>query len=488
LINVQLIDARSDNHIWAQSYQRTLDNIFGVEGEVAEKVADALKAKLTSAETGRLASLPTQNQAAMDLYLRGEFESNRAALNHDTAAAKRALSLYRLAVDRDPGFALAWARASIVESNVAWYGGGGQEVKLLQRQARADADKALQLAPTLAEAHLALGYCDYYGRADYVAALKAFGEALALKPNDAEAFAARGFVERSQLRFDDAIASLREAFALDPRRPGLAYRLGTTNMMLGRYPEARDWLRRALAINPDNSAAKASNALTVLFTTGDLPRALEAAQGDVPILKLQRVTLLGYQRRYREALALLDSIPDTPDNFFVASRPLLRARLHGWLGQTDKLQPLYEQALTTATGAIDQLRGLGIAEGWRQVGEADLGLGRQGKALDAIAKSLAAIEQSPDRLTRPIMLESDAAAYAAARRADLAVPLLAKALAAPGIGADYAPVLLWLDPAWDPIRHDPRFQALEKQYAQYKPSVIPAIPSPAATTGGAAHD
>ncbi|MGH8403542.1 MAG: hypothetical protein ACRESO_09100, partial [Gammaproteobacteria bacterium] len=112
LINVQLIDARTDSHIWAQSYTRTLDNVFGVEGEVAEQIATALNAKLSPAETATLAAVPTQNRAAYDLFLRAEYQANKGLVNYDTASWKAAIPLYRQAVGQDPNFALAWARLS----------------------------------------------------------------------------------------------------------------------------------------------------------------------------------------------------------------------------------------------------------------------------------------------------------------------------------------------------------------------------------------
>ena len=120
LINVQLIDTRTDSHIWAQSYQRTLDNIFGVEGDVAQQIAAALKTKLSGTETAILVAVPTHNQAAMDLFLRAEFLANKGATNYDSASYKVAIPLYQQAIQHDAGFALAYARLSYAESELAW--------------------------------------------------------------------------------------------------------------------------------------------------------------------------------------------------------------------------------------------------------------------------------------------------------------------------------------------------------------------------------
>ncbi|MGB9429902.1 MAG: tetratricopeptide repeat protein, partial [Gammaproteobacteria bacterium] len=319
LINVQLIDTQTDDHIWAQAYTRTLDNIFGVEGDVAEQIAAALKAQLSPAETAKLAAVPTTNQAAYDLFLRAEYQANKGLINYDTASWKAAIPLYRQAVEQDPDFALAWARLSYNESELAWFGGGGEDVKQLNQQAHADAERALQLQPKLSASHLAVGYNEYWGRGDYDAALKAFAAALALKPNDADALAAQAYVQRRQGRFDDAIASLRQALELDPRNSALAFELGLTYMEISRYADAENAFQRALALDPNNRNAKQYNSIAILLSAGDIPRALAAAQGDDPLLKLLRVSLLTDQRKYREALDLLDSIPDTPDNFSIST-------------------------------------------------------------------------------------------------------------------------------------------------------------------------
>ncbi|MGH8280035.1 MAG: tetratricopeptide repeat protein, partial [Gammaproteobacteria bacterium] len=233
LINVRLIDARSDNQIWAQSYQRTLDNVFGVEGEVAEKIAAALKAKLSPAETTRLATGLSADPAANDVFLRAEYFANQGQINYDTTSFSTAIPVYRRAIEKVPDFALARARLSYTESILAWFGGGGEDLKQLRTDARTQAQRALTLAPDLSAAHLALAYSDYYGKGDYAGALKAFDAAVTARPNDTDALAARGFVMRRQGRFDVASDSLQNALVLDPRNSSLAYELGA-NLHVGR--------------------------------------------------------------------------------------------------------------------------------------------------------------------------------------------------------------------------------------------------------------
>jgi len=485
LVNVQLINAATDSHIWAESYTRTLDNVFGVEGDVAGQIATALNARLSPAQSAQLAAAPTTNQAALDLFLRAEFEFSKGSLNYDPGHLRAAIPLYRQAIEQDPGFALAYARVSWAESVLAWFGGGGEDVKQLQAQASADAGQALKLAPDASASQLALGFSDYYDRGDYAGALKAFAAALALKPNDADALAAQGYVQRRQGRFDDSIASLQKAFALDPRNSELTYEVGATCMLDSRFPEAQDWFQRALAIDPDNRNAKTYYAYAIAFSTGDIPRALDAMQGDDPFLKLQRVILLAYQRKFGEALALLASVPDTPDNFPPAlNGPKVeqQASLYRLMGDEAHARPLFAQSLPVLRAQLKMLQGIGLATQWEQIGYAEIGSDQTAAGLDALAKSLKMLADHPDQVYGPGLMMTAAQYYAQARRPDLAVPLLAKALAAPGIGSLYSPVLLWLDPMLDPIRHDPHFEALLSQYAKYKPAVI----YPAASASSAA--
>lgn len=382
---------------------------------------------------------------------------------------------------QDPNFALAWARLSYNESELAWFGGGGLDVKQLIQQARADAERALQLQPNLSAAHLAVGYSDYWGRGDYAAALQAFAAALALKPSDADTLAAQAYVERRQGRFDDAITSLQQALTLDPRNSALAFELGLTYMGVSRYADSENAFQHALALDPDNRNAKSNYAGAIVYSTGDILHALAVAQGDDPALKFVRVTLLTDQRKYREALALLGSIPSTPDNFsFGGAKVQQQADLYWLMGDKANARSLYAQALPGARAQLAVQQGINLAVVWQAIADDELGLGHTAEGLDAVGKAQAIDDKTGDHSYGPRDMELNATLYAEAGRADLALPLLTKALASPGIGAYYSPVLLWLDPAWDPIRHDPGFQALLKKYATYQPAVTPATGSTSA--------
>lgn len=418
--------------------------------------------------------MPTTDPVAYDWFLRAEFQTILGRLNGDIPSFKAAVPMYRKAIASDPNFALAYARPSFCEGAIAWYGGAAGYHRQLTGQAHADAEHSLKLAPNLAAAHVAPGFSYYHGRRDYAAALREFDAALALSPDDVEALAARGYVQRRQGRFDESIASLQQALAHAPRSSKLSVEIGFTYMLVGCYGEATTWQQRALTLDPRNVTAKVHYSNAILLDTGDIPRALAAVQGDAPLLKLWRVYLLTLQRKARPAIGLLESVRDVPDNY--SSNPVFRsgtlvlAHLYRMAGDGDRARPLFHQALTEARTQLDRQEGINLAFAWQAIASAELGLGNTRKALAAMAKSQTIITQSRDQFSVPALMEFNASLYARAGRAHLGVPLLTITLATQGISATVSPVLLWLDPAWDPIRHDPRFEALLQQYARYRPA------------------
>jgi TolB-like protein len=477
LVNVQLIDTASDAHLWADSYQRTLDNVFGVEGEVAGKVADALKARLSPVSANRLATSLSSDPEADDLYLRAEYSSHRGDTDFDTARYKEAITLYREAIAKAPGFALASARLSYTDNALAWLGGGGEDVAEIVAEAEAQAETALRLAPDLPEARLAMGYTHYYGKGEYAAALADFVATLELRPNDAKALTAQGYVLRRQGHFDAGIDSLEKAEALDPRNSELALALGETLMMAARYPEAEAALQRALALDPANRQAMFRRAWLILISRGDVAGALEAARGDDPRMQLLRVYLLTLQRNPRSALELLDTVPDTPDTFYRNSggpKSMQEAELYQAMGDATRARSLYAQSVPLLEGLLATTGMLPIqaVPVWILIARVHAGLGDNDAALAALAKARALIDPMQDYADGPYLSELLASGYARIGRADLAVPLVEKALATPGIALNYSPLMLWVDPEWDPIRGDAGFQSLLRKYADQKPAAL----------------
>jgi len=412
-------------------------------------------------------------------------------MNFDGALMKQAVPLYRQAIAKAPDFALARARLAFAESLLVFDAGAGEDVQQLKTDARAQAEQALALAPDLVDAQLATGYCDYYIRGDYAAALTIFDAVLKTHPSNVEALTATGYLLTRLGRVDAAIAMLQQAFAHDPRSSTTASALGLEYLGASRYSEAEAAYRHALALDPNNFNARFRYSQSILLANGDVTAALAAVPpSDNPRLQSWRIQLLTYQRKYQDALALVADIPDTPANFGSGGKALAQADLYRQAGDVAHAKPLFEQALPLLRAQLTPGNDMTDANVWMNIADGELGLGHTAAGLAAIVGAHALVTRTNDHINSASAMPAFASLYAEAGRPDLAVPLLEKALTMPGIGSFYSPVMLWIDPAWDPIRHDPRFQALLNQYAKFKPAVIPvAVPvSISSAAEGTAHD
>lgn len=460
LITVQLIDASTSAHVWAQTYQRTLDNVFGVEGEVAQTIADALHANLTTNEADALKLAESADPLANDLYLRADYLFQSGMLDVDAAILRQAIALYGAAIARDPDFAMALARRSYAANLLAWLGGEKADRAQLFTAARADAERAVALAPRLAFAHVAMGYSDYFGRGDYRRAANAFRNALILHPNDSEALLAMGLLQRRTGDIDAARASFVRALQVDPRNTILISGLGEVEMMRGDYARARQWFLREQAMNPTHLDARAQLALIDLLARGDVEAALRQVQGDAPRLRQTRVQLLILQRRYREALDELHALPEQMVSLTEFDPGLAEANLYRLLGDAARARPLFEQVAAKATARVDASPTIKTAYVWLELADARLGLGDSRASLAALTKALAIVAAQEDRVDGPRIRYNAAALYVRLQRPDPAVSLLGRMLATPGAGLQVSPQLLRVDPAWDPIRDTPGFKAL----------------------------
>src|SRR6266404_6121138 len=195
-VNVQLIDARADSHLWAKTYDRDIKDVFAVESEVAQEIADSLQAKLSPTEASRVASTPTKDTVAYDLFLRAEHEERLAENSLSPESYEQAAAWYQQAIARDPNFALAMARLVRNRMDRHWFLEQMTDAELAQVHSMAE--HAIALAPTLAEAHVALGNYFYHGYRQYEQALTEFERALQLQPNAATAVEYSGYVHRRQ--------------------------------------------------------------------------------------------------------------------------------------------------------------------------------------------------------------------------------------------------------------------------------------------------
>ena len=306
-VNVQLIRAATDEHLWAESYNRKLDDVFGVEGEVASAIADQLDAKLTGAEQKAVAEKPTQNAAAYDVYLHAVAIDN--ALTLDTT--KRAADLYAEAVRLDPQFALAWARLAVARSQL--YFNGMDLDKNSAAAVKEAADRAMSFQPELGEAWLAQGVYRYRVLRDFHGALESYKEALRRLPNSAFVLQQMAHLERRLGQADVAQKHYQAAAQLDPRNIGILLILADSFQTVRRYDEARAVVDRALEISPGNEAGLGEKALT-FHAQGRLKEAAEVlakapANSQDELLTMARALQLYYERRFDDAIAQIQKTP-----------------------------------------------------------------------------------------------------------------------------------------------------------------------------------
>lgn len=466
-INVQLLDARSDSHLWAQSYDRDLKDVFGVQRDVAEKVADALKAQLLPAESARIASVPTQNPDAYDLYLRANAHFQRA---YDQVALVStelppAIDLYEQALSKDPGFALAAAMLAQAHMRTYWELPDRSQARLAS--AKAAADKALALQPDLGEAHVALGTYWYYGHRDYRQALQELDLARKSLPNSATVELYVGAILRRQGQWSDAITHVQRAIVLDPRSSLSIDLLAAAYQALRRYAEADHVYARAVAVTQDPADEQITQAYNSVVWKGDLAplraalSSLTAGRDDYSGNALSFFQLGWWSRDYPAAIKTAET--DTAPNWNGQSNETFPRYLYlAWAyqasGDNTKAQSLYAEVRAEMQAALEQRPddpNLHLALGF-----AAAGLGLKDEAIREGRKATALTPVSRDAMSGPGYLGFLAQLYVRLGEGDQAIDTLRQLLAVPSSGVAISPALLKLDPVWDPLRKNPRFAAL----------------------------
>src|SRR5262252_9383031 len=265
-VNVQLIDARADSHLWAKTYDRNLADVFAIQSEVAQEIADSLQAKLSPTEANRVASAPTNDTQAYDLFLKGEFEQRVANSNFRPESFDQAARWYKEAIARDPNFALAIAQLAMCQLRRHWLTEPLSEADLME--AGRLAKQALTLAPDLPEAHVAVGLFHYYGFREYEQALTEFQRALELRPNYSLALQFLAFVHRRQGKWDRTVEELRKSIVQDPGDAYVQGGLAETYIFLRMWKDAQDLAQHALTIDPHEATAMRMLLLSSLNRTG----------------------------------------------------------------------------------------------------------------------------------------------------------------------------------------------------------------------------
>ncbi len=466
LINLQLIDARSDTHLWAESYQRKVEDVFSLEQEVATIVADALRAKLLPSETQAIAARPTDNPAAYDLFLRAEYAWRKFQDSGESKELVDAIALYQQAVAADPKFALAHARLSLARSMLYWNGGTPQlSLGDLAKGAQASADRAKQLDPKLPDANLALADIQYRIHLDYPGALAAYDAVLRERPGDVDALWGRGLVLRRLGRFSEAIAAYDAAIELNPRNDTVITDRALTCFFAGRLDEADAGFREGLALNADNTTAAFRLANLKLYRNGDAEAALATLQGEQRAVQFARASLLAFQRKYDQALALTRVLEADPSDEGEAAA--VRGMMLAAAGQREAAAPLLRKAGQKLRAELASLPlNSGAGQGSRhRLAQIEAWLGNEKAALELTRQALALLPPEKDAANGAIGLGDGANTYAVLGRVDLLLPVLERIRALPGTDLQTSAANLRLDPIWDKVRNDPRFQAEIPRFA-----------------------
>jgi TolB-like protein/class 3 adenylate cyclase/Tfp pilus assembly protein PilF len=466
-VSVQLIDALTDRHIWVQNYDRTLADSLTLQGELATEIAAGVGATLSPQEKARVEAKPTNNPAAYDAYLRGRaFEGGSS---FDNSTAEGAIRSFQEAVKLDPSFALAWACLSHVQSLSYWLGFDPSPARLAA--AKVAADRALALDPNLPETHLALGYYRYYGKRDYAGGLAEFQEAEKGLPNNVDVIEAIALIQRRLGHWDEAIAGLRRIIEIDPRDLTTYRELAVTYSILRRFPEALATVDRVLAWEPANTEALGVKA-SVFWATGDLKAVepllanpgLEPRVPGSPTLPVRGVQALA-QRRYAAAIEILSSAVagETKRGEPSDREKLLLGLAQQRAGDVAAARATYQSAAQDIQRELEKVAPGSPAEAslHAALGLAHAGLGEAASAIAEGQKAMAMDPTSKDPFAGPGEEESMARIYALLGDADHTIPILKRLLQIP-CGLVITPALLRLDPVWDQIRDDSRFEKLAR--------------------------
>jgi serine/threonine-protein kinase len=465
-ITPQLIRVSDDTHLWTDRYDRQLSSIFAIQGEVADGVIRALNLTIGPSETAALRHVPTRDLDAYDLYLRaGEMWKHQ-----ERSAIAEQIRLTAAAFERDPQFAEALALLARGRLLNYWLYYDRRESEL--ERARGEAERAVALRPDSAESHLALGYYNYYGRLDYEAALAEFRKVLALQPNEASVHAEIGYIKRRQGKLEEAEAELQKAFDGDPKNGKIAYNLGETQLLSRKYPEAIRTLDISTLLSPKFSLGYTFQAWAHLLWHGDLAAAERVVQmaagiqdlgdsdGSLDYFSL-RTALLA--RDWKRALEIVDRplpVVLSPGlQFQYLPRPLLRAEVQSYAGRQDLAQASYEEARRILVAKLSEdpkdahfHSSLGIAlAGLRQTGE-------------AVREGERAVELMPperEAYRGILRIEDLALIQTMVGNQEAAIKNLDLLLSRPSW---ISVPLLRLDPRWDPLRKNPRFESLLAKY------------------------
>jgi serine/threonine-protein kinase len=452
-VAARLIDARTDRQLWGDRYDRDVTDVFGIQTAVAEEIAGALHARLSSEQKETLARKPTQSAEAYDLYLRALEYANRPGYNPENfASAER---LFRQAIQSDPSFALARARMAHAMMQRYYFVAGTPDA--VAEEAKDQAEQSLRLQSDLPDGHLALGLYYYWARRDFDRALKELKIAGAGLPGEVLRYI--GAIARRQGKFDEAIQNEEKAVRLDPRSANALWELRYSLTMTRRYQEADQVVDRELAIAPDFVDARHFKAFLHELWNGETELAQETLRGVGALWQgsVQPALILVMMNHPREALPLLDSQRSDSFNNSLGIYPkaYLYARAHEALGEQTRARQEYEAALPFLKAEVENNPRRPYQRSL--LARAYAGLGRKEDALREANRAAELLPISTDAVWGPDIEIFRAVVEARVGEKDAAIERIRYLLSIPSF---LSPALLRIDPEWIPLRDDPRFRKL----------------------------
>ena len=464
-ITPQLIRVSDDTALWAETYDRTIDDIFEIQSEIAEKVIEQLGVTLLDRERRAVDARPTENLEAYQAYLQGLRNRTQGAVNFTDL--KMQMQMFERAVELDPDFALAHAELSQMHSNLYHMGWDRTDERL--KMAQGAVDRALELAPDVPEVHLALGLYHSWGNKEYDRALEEFSLAEREMPNNADLYASIGFVRRRQGIWEDALQNLQRAFELDPLRAEISWEIGMTYMLLRRYPEALSYFEQSIALAPNQIPAYASSAAAYRFWKGTTRKAREVLETMPETSDPLAIEAWFWQEmaegRYRQVLERLSSsglqVIESLDGGLIPVS-LFEALAHGRLNESEDARRAYAAALEMLEDLARERREDPYVE--IQRGIALAGLGRVEEAIQAGRRAVELYPVSLDAFGGTDFVERLALIYTMVGEHDAALDELESLLSSPGWSRSAHE--LKLNPVWEPLRNHPQFKKLVERFGQ----------------------
>ena len=474
-LNAQLIDARTDDHIWADSFDREVTDLFAIQSELAERIVRALQANLSPFEQAGLQVPPTTSLEAHDLYVRARDLFHWSGIGDPKENGEKALPLIKQAVARDPQFALAYCLESRVHAELYWFGYDKSPERLAM--AKGAAHTALRIRPEMGEAHLALAFYHYYAFRDYESAVQELTLAQRTLPNDAQVAGALGMIDRRRGRWEESILHSERARQLDPRNTSTLWNLFETYTFLRRYAEADRVISDALEVFPDAHLLSLARADLALREQGDPTKLRIALQrvpagfdpgGAVTTIAI-RVALMEHD--YDEAARWLSASPQIKFNDvglaglagalddYTVPRSWYKGLIARGRSLTNEATRAFEEARTAVLADLAQspndpkiLAMLGLIHAM---------LGRADEAISAGQRAVELLPISDDALDGPLLAVNLGVIYARLGERELALAKLEEIVRLPG---GPTPGTLRIEPEWDSLRDDPRFQRFLKEH------------------------